>query len=352
MGDMLHKLRMGQIKSIFGLLLFFFGVGGLLLWYTDFGAITALLGARPLTEKDQLSEQVGKYVSWEAVYPLDEYMETVKTKKVNGVEKESGKESSSWIVLDMDRGILMSVEVPYKRYDEMKSQAEAFYDAAGQDKGALSQGVKIKGSLELLDEEDQRYYNRAAGGVQKSYTDAADAVVYHISDGKIHGRKLSDIYPITALAAFLILMGVLLLVLEIRKSPKKKLQEFLTANPSVTMEELEQDFAAADREGNVYIGRRWTFCATLDNFILDNSQVIWVHTSYEQFRQTVTHYVCWEMFDGSTQRATQPDEKRSKAVMKKYSQFSHIVTGNSSEYSFLLKSDRDAFLKMKYQSAP
>lgn len=126
---MLRKLRMGQIKGAIGIILFCAVVGILMLCDTGLSCITALMGAKPLPAEAELTDMVGKYVSWEVRYPVGEYMETTKTTKINGVSTGTKKDRSSWLVLDEDRGIGISVEVAYKRYDEMADQAQAFYDA-------------------------------------------------------------------------------------------------------------------------------------------------------------------------------------------------------------------------------
>lgn len=148
---MLRKLRMGQIKGAIGIILFCAAVGIWMLCDTGLSCITALMGAKPLTAKAELADIVGKYVSWEVLYPVDEYMETTKTTKINGVSTGTKKDRSSWLVLDEERGICLSVEVPYKRYDEMADQAEVFYDAMEQDQELLETGVKIAGTLEVLE---------------------------------------------------------------------------------------------------------------------------------------------------------------------------------------------------------
>lgn len=343
---MLRKLRMGQIKGAVGFILFCAVVGILMLCDTGLSCMTALMGAKPLPAEAELADMVGKYVSWEVRYPVDEYMETTKTTKINGVSTGTKKDRSSWLVLDEERGICLSVEVPYKRYDEMAGQAEAFYDAMEQDQELLETGVKIAGTLEVLEEEGLDYFKR----VSRRMGLDPDTVVYHISDGRIHGQSLSNVYGITAIGSVFLLVAVLILIYTIKDSPQKQVDKYLEANPTVTMEALESDFAAADKQFSVFIGRRWTFSAKLDPLILDNSQVIWVHTASQQSRYGLTYYVLWEMLDGSTRKVVLSSEKKCKALVNGYSGFSHIVTGNKPEYSYLFRFDREAFLDLKYRT--
>ena len=99
--------------------------------------------------------------------------------------------------------------------------------------------MKVSGTLEILAGEDLSYYNRMA---RKMDLDS-DAVVYHISDGRIHGEKLSNVYGITALACLLFVFAMYILIMTLKNSPKKQIKEYMASAPSVTMEELESDFA-------------------------------------------------------------------------------------------------------------
>ena len=57
------------------------------------------------------------------------------------------------------------------------------------------------------------------------------------------------------------------------------------------------------------------------------------------------------MIDGSEESVSLSSEKKCKAVMEKYNQFSHMLVGNNPEYGYMLQNDREAFLNMKYRSS-
>lgn len=343
---MLKKMRIGQIMDSLWLILFLGILSCVMLWNVGFSSITALMGAKPLTEDAGLSDMVGKYVSWEVKYPIDEYMETTKTTKVNGVSTGTKKDRSSWLVLDEERGICLSIEVPNKRYDEMLDQSDEFWDHLDTGEELPATGVMVSGSLEILEDEDLDYFESAMDYYMGEYS---EPVVYHISDGRIHGETLTNIYGLTAIGVFLLLLAILVLVKTLKDSAKKLTKEYLAANPSVTMDALENDFASAQQKGKVFIGRKWTFSAKLDKLILDNSQIIWVHTGSMRNGRSINFYVWWEMLDGSTHQVSLSSEKKCMEVMESYSQFPHILTGNSSEYAYLLQNDREALLDMKYR---
>lgn len=344
---MLKKLRMGQIMDSLWLILLLGALSCVMLWNVGFSSITALMGAKPLSADAELSDMAGKYVSWEVKCPVDEYMETTKTTKVNGVSTGTKKDRSSWLVLDEERGICLSIEVPNKRYDEMVEQSDKFWDMLDTDGDLPATSVSVSGTLEILSGEDLDYFESAMDYYMDSYS---EPVVYHISDGRIHGETLTNIYGLTAIGVLLLLFALLALVKTLKDSAKKLTQEYLAANPSVTMDALESDFASAQQKGKVFIGRKWTFSAKLDKLILDNSQIIWVHTGSMRSGRSVNFYVWWEMLDGSTQQVSLSSAKKCTEIMESYGQFPHILTGNSSEYAYLLQNDRESLLNMKYRS--
>lgn len=342
---MLKKLRMGQIMGVLWIILFLVALSGILLLNTGASCITALMGAKPIEAETELSDMVGEYVSWEVKYPVDVYMETTKTTKVNGISTGTKKDRTSWLVLDEDRDICLSIEIPDKRYDEMEGQADAFYDALSMDTPLPATGVKVSGTLEILAGEERDYFEETADYMELY----VEPVVYHISDARIHDEPLINIYGFTAVSVVLLLAALIILVKAFRNSAKKLTEEYLAAHPSVTMEMLENDFASAKEQAKVFIGRKWTFSAKLKQLILDNSEIIWVHTGSVRSGRNINFYVWWEMLDGSTKEVSLSSEKKCTAVMESYNQFPHILTGNSSEYAYLLQNDREGLLDLKYR---
>lgn len=343
---MLKKLRMGQIMDSLWLILAVGALSGFMLWHVGLSSITALMGTKPLQADTDLAEMVGEYVTWEVKFPVDEYMETTKTTKINGVSTGTKKDRSSWLVMDEDRGICLSIEVPNKRYDEMAAQSDDFLDALYSGSALPSTGVTVSGSLEILEGEDLRYYEYALD----YYELMGEDVVYHISDGRIHGESLTNIYGLSAIGVFLLLIALLILIKTLKNSARKLTLEYLAANPSVTMEALESDFASARQRGkHVYVGRTWTFSSKLDKLILDNSQIIWVHTGSRRSGRSVNFYVWWEMLDGRTEEVSLSSANKCTEVMESYSQFPHILIGNSSEYAYLLQNNREELLNLKFR---
>ena len=347
---MLKKLQIGQIMDSLWLILVCLALGGFMSWKMGPALVTLVKGVQPLTAEKELSEMEGKYVSWNVTYPIDEYLETTRTTKVNGVSTGTRKHRSSWLVIDEDREICLSIEVPVKRFDEMLAQSDKFFDAIDTEAFVVEGGVDVAGSLEVLEGEELRYFNRMAS----SYGFPVEDVVYHIRDGSIYGETKTNIYGISALGAFFIFLGLFILAKLLINSSKKLVNKYLAKHPHVTMEQLEQDFAQAQEVNKVWIGKRWTFSPKmgpdLDDLLFDHEELIWVHTGSVRSGRSTNFYVWWNFIDGSEKQVSLSSAKKCTQVMEKYEQFSHVVVGNSAEYEYLLKNDKEAFLDLKYRS--
>ena len=343
---MLKKLRMGQIMDVLWILLVLLAISGFILFHTGPGLIDLAKGATVITGETKLDNLVGEYVTWTVEYPVEEYMETTKTTKINGISTGTKKSNSSWLVLDDDRGICLSVEVPVKRYEEMDRQADLFYQALEQDTEMTGEGLTVAGTLEVLSGEELRYFEQMADYVGFP----AEDVVYHIGDDVIRGESKWTILGISAIGVVMLLIVIFIIIKTMKNSAKKLIEQYIEKHPGVTMGQLESDFDAAENINKVWIGKKWTFSSKMGGLLLDNREVVWVHTETVRSGKNVNFYVWWNLIDGSEKSVSLSSEKKCKEVMEKYNQFAHILTGNNQEYGYMLRNDKEALLDIKYRA--
>ena len=140
---MVKKLRIGQIMDSLWIVLICLAFGVFMFVKMGPGLVALIKGPEALTAEKELEQMEGKYVSWEVKYPVDIYMETTKTTKVNGVSTGTKSYRSSWLVIDEDRGVCLSIEVPAKRTDEMMAQSDKFFDAMEAETDVTGSGVQV-----------------------------------------------------------------------------------------------------------------------------------------------------------------------------------------------------------------
>lgn len=342
---MINKLQMKELMSIVLFVVVFGAISGFLFSKVGLSAVSALRGSVALEAEDNLEDMEGKYVSYQVNYPLGEYLETTKTTKVNGVSRGTVKESSSYVVLDENRGIFMSIQVPADRCKEMDQLTDEFYEALENDTEIQGEGLVVKGSLDILTGEDLDYFLDTMESAQLP----VESVVYHISDGRIRGNTMGNVYGLSILAAAMGFFAMLFIIMTMKDPVKKRVGRYLAAHPQVTLGQLENDFASAKNIGTVWVGKDWTFISGLKELLFANEDIVWVHTGRERSGRTVSFLVYFNLVDGAVMRASMSSAKKCEEVMNMYTSYPHILTGNNPEYGYLYRSDRQAFLNMKYR---
>lgn len=163
------------------------------------------------------------------------------------------------------------------------------------------------------------------------------------------GREsISTIYAVSAMGVFFVLIALLMLILTLKKSVKKRVNRYLAEHGEITMSMVESDFAAAEQINNIWIGKRWTFNHQFDNIPLENDKIVWVHTDSMHSRRSTSYWICLGLVDGKEERASMPYQKLS-VIMALYEQYPHILVGDNPEYKHMFKNDREALLNIKYR---
>ena len=124
---MINKLQIKEVMSIIFLVIFLGFLGGFFVSQVGLSIVDVIKGPVTLEADAKLADMEGKYVSYEVKYPLGEYLEITKETKVNGVRQGTKKDRSSYVVLDEDRGICLSVQIPVSKYSEMRQLEDQFY---------------------------------------------------------------------------------------------------------------------------------------------------------------------------------------------------------------------------------
>ena len=339
---MVKKLQMQEIRrtclALIGLLVF-----GIFLIFLTKGAFFAVLGGSRALERDaDLEELTGEYVSWKFRYALGEYLKTTETGRTKwGFSVEDSR--YFYVVGSDEMETLLCVDISEKRYDEIEYQIEQLHAALKKGIDSVLDTISVKGTLRLLEGRELNYLNKFLRRVSLPETDIA----YGISDGLINGQSWSGIVISGGGFVICLLFSIAFLIRAFCEPVKKKVKRYLAAHPWITPEELERDFAGAERFGKIWIGRTCTYCYDLKDAVLDNSEIIWVHTEWEQLGRSSSYYIYWGMLDGS-EKKTAVSKKLGGRLEEHYRSFPHIVVGDAPDYGYMFKHSMKDFLALKY----
>lgn len=160
-------------------------------------------------------------------------------------------------------------------------------------------------------------------------------------------QSMNNIYIGTAMGLFALALGVIILIRQLVLGVGRQVKRYLANNPEITMEQIESDFAAAERWGDIWIGSRWTIGYDLVGIIIENKKIAWMYSEVDRGRRSTQYYLCLGTVDGKILK-TSVEEEHLQQMKKRYAQFPHILIDNRSEYERIFKNNLGAFLDIQY----
>ena len=170
--------------------------------------------------------------------------------------------------------------------------------------------------------------------------------------GRIRPEALKEdtfnYYGMSGLALFFILLGAFILIKDLTHSVKKRVNQYLSEHPDVTLEMLDEDFSGAEKFYDIWVGEKYTYTTELKSILLENDRIVWVHQDVEYSRRTTSYFVCWCMVDGQEYR-TRITEKNLRLLREHYLiNFTHILTEDNPDYRNMFKHNLDKLLDIRY----
>lgn len=302
-------------------------------------------GAEPITAGMDYDAAEGSFVSFDAKYIIDEYVR--QTERNSDSKKETLKNISYFIYFEED-GYFFGIEVPSSKEDEMNQYIDDTISWLNGETEELTNFKSVKGTwTELTGKRLQYYQEQITDDLGAEFLDIA--LPYYIDTNKVGERTFVSIYICLAVIALTVIYLLYSLIQYFTGSSQKHLKKYLDANPSVTMEHLEVDFASASAiSGNIWVGRRWTFhISGIYADILENKDLVWgyyYHRSGRHSESTLRLYDINKHLHGLN-----ASEKEAMAALNIYEQQQpHMVVGYKKETEKLFDKDFQGFLDLRY----
>lgn len=174
--------------------------------------------------------------------------------------------------------------------------------------------------------------------------------------------SINDFYLGAGIGLIFVIWDLVLIIKELKKSVRRRVKQYLKEHPGVTMEQLDEDFAAAQHVTyNLSIGKRWSFSHCLDDVLVENDRIAWVYSGNFESKHSNSYYLYLGFADGREENVSVPGGlnallmnkasilKEISKIKDVYVKFPHIVVGNNPEYKYMFKNDREAFLNLRYR---
>lgn len=314
---------------------------------TKLSVIDFIKGGTPLTGDFDPAALDGKYVSFDAKYLVEEYVEHTSTNTDTNKTTTTG---NSYIVYDYDDDIYFGIYLPYSDQGTAYKLIDESWEWMDGTIDDVSTSIPVKGTWTELTGELLTYYNETAALLFES-EDLDFVLPYYIDSDSINGVTFSTFY----IFMVVFLLAVVYLIYTVARflggSYDKAIKKYLTDNPSISLANIEADFMAATVVDDIRIGKNWTIYMTGTHAnIFSNRDIVWAYYYKRTGRNAVSQI---NAFTIQKAAITIPvSESCANQILDLYAAGQpHMVTGFSTDLEKTYKKDFPAFLNMKYNQA-
>lgn len=356
---MLETLKKKARKSnLWRIILSIIGIG-IMLAITKFAIFDVITGPTKMDITAAPETYEGKYVSVEAEYFLYDYIEHTTTTTRKSGSKTTSTNGYSYLVFQAvpesgsteDVWYFYSIYLNKKRQDEMTAKIDQTYEYLNDETGTITppEPVKITGVWNKMDSQTERYFQKALDELGIAEADLNKLYFYELDTKNIGGVNSTLFWVLMAVSAFLLLFAILSAVGLFSSAYMKSLQQYLQKNPTVSMQEIEEDFNRAHLiSSDVWIGKKWTIYMQGNKaYILTNSDLIWGYYYSRTGRYSVSEMRLFTK--DRTQHGISLSEKHTQDALKIYvDEQAQMVVGYSKDLEKMYNKDFNGFLELRY----
>ena len=356
---MLETLRKKARKSnMWRIVLSVIGIG-IMMAVTKFAVLDVITGPTKMDITAAPETYEGKYVTIDAEYFLYDYIEHTTTTTSKSGSKSTRTDGYSYLAFQSvpQEGSTDSVWYFYSIYfdkkhqDELSAKIDKTYEYLNDEAGTVNppEPVKVTGTWNKMDSQTERYFQKVIGEIGIQETDLDKFYFYELNTKKIGGVSTTLFWVLTGASAILLLFAILSAVGLFSSAYMKSLQQYLQKNPTVSMQEIEEDFNCAHLiSSDVWIGKKWTIYMQGNKaYILTNSDLIWGYYYSRTGRYSVSEMRLFTK--DKTQHGISLSEKNTQEALKIYvDEQAQMVIGYSKDLEKMYNKDFNGFLELRY----
>lgn len=332
---------------------------GIMMAVTKFAILDVITGPTRMDITAAPETYEGKYVTIDAEYFLYDYIEHTTTTTRESGSKTTSTNGYSYLAFqsvpqtgsEEDVWYFYSIYLNKNRQDEMSSKIDQTYAYLNDETGSANppQPVKITGVWNKMDAQTERYFQKVLAEVGIEASDLNQVYLYELDTKNIGGVNATLFWVLTAVSAGLLLFALLSVLGLFSSAYMKNLQQYLQKNPTVSMQEIEEDFNQAHLiSSDVWIGKKWTIYMQGNKAcILTNSDLVWGYYYSRTGRYNVSEMRLFTR--NKTQHGISLSEKNTQAALKIYvDEQAQMVIGYSKDLEKMYNKDFNGFLELRY----
>lgn len=283
------EFRKGMIRKYVPLGLIVIVLGLWMMGMASDALIKYYRGSVPLRDLYGTEQVNEKYVSFDIDYVLDAFMESYRTRR--GFRSES---SVYYLVLNEELGVV-AVRVPAKMEEQMDQIMDETWDYLNDVRSEPPKGMHMEGTMKKLDEDGKKYYDLA----MDRFDLEKEEEVYYFWAGMLDNQSLTGAIAMTGFGAAMMILGLFILVIMMKKNHVKAVKAFLDSHMDVSRERLEEDFQKARKiSGTFWLGEDFSYGISDSPVILKNQELEKAWYRVQRTGRTAREELVCTMMDG------------------------------------------------------
>lgn len=330
--------------------------------FTKFALFDVITGPAKLDITADPATYEGKYVSIDAEFFLNDYVEhTTTTKKKYGgsTTRVDGHSYLAFQTVDdyenqMSTWYFYSVYMDKDEQSSMYTLIDQAWACLEDEEGTTAppEPLTVKGTWTKMDSQMERYYRESLAELGVTEGEYDIFYFYNLDTSKLGGQDIIFFWVLSAIAVAALLYCVLCVLGLFNHSYIKEINKYLQKDTSASMAAIEQDFNSAHVIGkDLWIGRKWTIYMTgASANILSNKDLIWGYYFQRTGRNSVSEMRLFSKDKKASHISL--SEKSTMEALKYYAaEQPQMVVGYTSELDKMYSKDFGSFLNLKYTPA-
>ncbi len=335
-----------------------------LLIFTKFAVFEVITGAKKLDVTTDPEKLEGHYVTMDVEYLLTDFVEhTTTTTKKYSSSKSTTVNGYSYIAFqpvvneENNTATWYYYGVYVKKADQAKlnKMIDDTWNYLEDTTGSVNppEPMTLKGTWSKMDASIEQYCMKALA--EMGVTEGEDDIIrfYVLNTDKIGGQNQIFFWFLNIASAACILFAAYCVICIFSGAYQSEINVYLHRNPSVSMADIEADFAQSHQLINkkTWIGKRWTvYVQGFKAHIMTNKDLVWGY----YFRRTGKNSVSeLRLFDAKKNRyfISMSEECAHEALGYYSSEQLQMIAGYSSDLEKMFNKNFHEFLDLRYHPA-
>lgn len=301
-------------------------------------------GPITINNETDFNELSMEYVSFDAQFVIDEF---VRQSSVSSKTKVEKLQNIGYLLYFDEKGYFFGAELPSSKEAEMDIYIDKTWKWIAEETNDLPPTLIIKGTWKPLTDKRLKYFNDTI--IEDFGEEFIEMSLPYYIDTKAVGDRTYSQIIIGSLGMIISFLYILYILIQLNRSYKKGIQDYLTNHNGVSLDQIENDFNQAEQiSKSIWVGQNWiVYIDGIYSKIVANSEVVWAYYYRKTGRYSESNIRLFTI--NKNMIKINASESQTDEILRNYQDNQpHIVIGYTKELDKLYNKSFDEFLNLKY----